>query len=73
MEHDEANKIAQYCFNVDTESVYNNIFGHLPIRPYSLRRKVARWISDRINPATPARGWWDTDSKNTNAAVGASE
>lgn len=32
------------------EVVYNRVFGYLPIYPYSLRRKVARWISDKIVP-----------------------
>lgn len=42
----------EYCYNVCTETVYSQVFGLLPIRPYSLRRKIARRISNYLNPKT---------------------
>jgi hypothetical protein len=53
-----ARDVAEYCYSVHSEIVYNEIFARLPIYPYNLRRKVARKISDKLNPCNPAWGWW---------------
>ena len=44
-----------YCYAVCVETVYNRVFGLLPIWPYALRRKVARRISDYLNVSQPPR------------------
>jgi hypothetical protein len=38
-----------YVYAVCTETVYNQVFGLLPIWPYSWRRRVARRIANYLN------------------------
>ena len=42
-------RAAAFTYGVCVETVYNRVFGVLPIWPYALRRKVARRISNCLN------------------------
>jgi hypothetical protein len=38
-------------YRATVETVYNNLFKCLPFLPVRVRRRVARWITDRLVPA----------------------
>lgn len=41
---------AHYTYGVIVETIYNRLFGFLPPMPVVWRRRLARWITDKLVP-----------------------